>query len=355
MGAVRRAAGHRRAPARLHLLRGRHAVVPLGAAAPRPGRPARGRQPLVDRQRDHVRVRARHPDRAEAARHPRHGRDAAQPRRRTLRRPRAGAERARAPLRGDLPGVRVRPLDRLPADQHRPDRGHARRDRREVAGRRRQDRGARSGQRHQSTRWSCPSTPPSAATGCTATDSSRSRWLRGATKRRWVDEAFAALERAGYTVGSAYTAVKHPGRTSFVYRDRLWQGADLAGSRGGVVRAHQRRPHAEPRLVGRLRTGDRGRTHPAQPGLPADRRGTPDSRARAATQARLHPPGRTSATSTASTCGSGSPTPSRRLASDGYLADSSPERVRLSREGLLRVDSLLPRFFLPAHTDIRYT
>ena len=49
------------------------------------------------------------------------------------------------------------------------------------------------------------------------------------TKRRWVDEAFAALERAGYTVGSAYTAVKDPARTRFVYRDRLWQGADLAG------------------------------------------------------------------------------------------------------------------------------
>ena len=50
-----------------------------------------------------------------------------------------------------------------------------------------------------------------------------------ATKRRWVDEAFATLERAGYSVGSAYTAVKDPGRTKFVYRDRLWQGADLAG------------------------------------------------------------------------------------------------------------------------------
>ena len=49
------------------------------------------------------------------------------------------------------------------------------------------------------------------------------------TKRRWVDEAFAELERAGYTVGSAYTAVKDPSRTRFVYRDRLWQGADLAG------------------------------------------------------------------------------------------------------------------------------
>ena len=49
------------------------------------------------------------------------------------------------------------------------------------------------------------------------------------TKRRWVNEAFAELERSGYTVGSAYTAVKDPGRTRFVYRDRLWQGADLAG------------------------------------------------------------------------------------------------------------------------------
>ena len=49
------------------------------------------------------------------------------------------------------------------------------------------------------------------------------------TKRRWVDEAFQALQRAGYTVGSAYTAAKNPERTKFIYRDRLWQGADLAG------------------------------------------------------------------------------------------------------------------------------
>jgi oxygen-independent coproporphyrinogen-3 oxidase len=32
------------------------------------------------------------------------------------------------------------------------------------------------------------------------------------TKRRWVDEAFSALERAGYTIGSAYTAVRDRGR-----------------------------------------------------------------------------------------------------------------------------------------------
>src|SRR5918994_516411 len=50
-----------------------------------------------------------------------------------------------------------------------------------------------------------------------------------ATKRRWVREAFEALEGAGYHVGSAYTAAKNPSRTRFVYRDRLWQGADMVG------------------------------------------------------------------------------------------------------------------------------
>jgi oxygen-independent coproporphyrinogen III oxidase len=49
------------------------------------------------------------------------------------------------------------------------------------------------------------------------------------TKRRWVKEAFAALESAGYTVKSGYTAVLDPSRTKFVYRDELWSGADLVG------------------------------------------------------------------------------------------------------------------------------
>lgn len=49
------------------------------------------------------------------------------------------------------------------------------------------------------------------------------------TKRRWVKEAFAALEAAGYTVGSGYTAVRDPERSKFIYRDALWGGADLLG------------------------------------------------------------------------------------------------------------------------------
>src|SRR6476619_2513919 len=47
------------------------------------------------------------------------------------------------------------------------------------------------------------------------------------TKRHWVDYAWNELGRAGYKVASAYTAVKDLAKTKFLYRDRLWAGADL--------------------------------------------------------------------------------------------------------------------------------
>ena len=47
------------------------------------------------------------------------------------------------------------------------------------------------------------------------------------TKRRWVNEAYERLESVGYSITSAYTAVKNPDQTKFVYRDRLWSGADM--------------------------------------------------------------------------------------------------------------------------------
>lgn len=43
------------------------------------------------------------------------------------------------------------------------------------------------------------------------------------------------------------------------------------------------------------------------------------------------------------------------LQRDGYLAALGSDTVALTRDGLLRVDVLLPRFFLPGHTGIRYT
>jgi len=49
------------------------------------------------------------------------------------------------------------------------------------------------------------------------------------TKRGWVDYAFREMEKAGYAVTSGYTAVRDPEKTKFVYRDQLWTGADLVG------------------------------------------------------------------------------------------------------------------------------
>ena len=42
------------------------------------------------------------------------------------------------------------------------------------------------------------------------------------------------------------------------------------------------------------------------------------------------------------------------LTDEGYLSVGS-DRVTLTRDGLLRVDTLLPRFFEPEHATVRYT
>jgi oxygen-independent coproporphyrinogen-3 oxidase len=87
------------------------------------------------------------------------------------------------------------------------------------------------------------------------------------TKRRWVAEAFEALEAAGYTIGSAYTAVRDPRKTKFIYRDRLSRGPGC-----GVVRPCGRRAHAEPRQLRGLLRRRRGGAPAAQPRALADGR-----------------------------------------------------------------------------------
>ncbi len=174
------------------------------------------------------------------------------------------------------------------------------------------------------------------------------------TKRRWVGEAFTALEAAGYAVTSAYTATKDPSRTRFVYTDLVWQGADMAGlgvasfghmngvhmqnldaweTYGDAIRqdrlplARAYRPTDEERLIRELVLQlKRGTIRPsyfqAKYGV--------DIRERFA-----HP--------------------FDALAAEGYLKPTAVDSVSLSRDGLLRVDWLLKRFFKPEHTQVRYT
>jgi oxygen-independent coproporphyrinogen-3 oxidase len=174
------------------------------------------------------------------------------------------------------------------------------------------------------------------------------------TKRRWVREAFAELERAGYSIASAYTAVKNPGRTKFVYRDQLWKGADLAGL-GVASFGHINGVH--------LQNLDTWETYSAaieRGTLPLGRAYRPTDEERMIREFVLQ-------------MKKGSIKPSYfeekygvqplnrfrdeldSLEAAGYLAARNSEQLALTRDALLRVDVLLHRFFLKQHRGIRYT
>ena len=219
---------------------------------------------------------------------PRHRRHPAQPRRRELRRCDPRGQRAGAPVAGDRTRLRVRAVARLSADQHRSHRRHARRDRRELAA------------------PACEKTIDMAPDSVTIyqmelpfnTTISRNlltrrrtpfrarAWPNWSTKRRWVQEAFEALEarrlhdRIGVHGGEESVDEVHLSRSA------------LAGRRHGrpgrrVVRPRQRRAHAEPRHVRGVlqRSIEPGRCRwPARSGR---RRRAVHPRVRAAAQAGL--------------------------------------------------------------------
>ena len=175
-----------------------------------------------------------------------------------------------------------------------------------------------------------------------------------ATKRRWVQEAFAALEASGYHVGSAYTAVKDRSRSQFVYRDRLWQGADMAGlgvaSFGHINGVHVQNKDTWEAYAEAVRRDT----------LPLHRAYKPTDEERLIRELILQ-------------LKLGSIKPPyfrekygvnvldrfrdqfRALAESGDLQAASEHVVSLTRNGLLHVDALLGRFFLPQHAGIRYT
>jgi oxygen-independent coproporphyrinogen-3 oxidase len=173
-------------------------------------------------------------------------------------------------------------------------------------------------------------------------------------KRRWVAEAFEALERAGYHVGSAYTAVKNPATTTFVYRDRLWEGADLAGL-GVASFGHVNGVHMQ-----NLDTWEAYSQSITSGRLPISRGYVPNTEERFIREFILQlKRGAVRPEYFTSKYGIDPlqrfPGEIASIEHEGFLAERSPERVALTRDGLLRVDTLLQRFFLPHHRGIRYT
>jgi oxygen-independent coproporphyrinogen-3 oxidase len=167
------------------------------------------------------------------------------------------------------------------------------------------------------------------------------------TKRAWVDYAFNELEQSGYTITSAYTAVKDPRKTKFLYRDLLWTGADLVGvgvasfSHVGGVH-YQNEADVGPYLA-KVNKGE----------FPIYRALKPTEEERMIRElilqmklGRVEPAYFANKFSVDLSQRFGAPV--HKLSDEGYLK-ADADSWRLSRSGLLQVDRLLPEFFLPEH------
>lgn len=173
------------------------------------------------------------------------------------------------------------------------------------------------------------------------------------TKRRWVDYAFAEFRKAGYEQSSAYTVVKDKARTQFVYRDALWQGADMFGT-GVASFGHMNGVHMQ-----NLDTWEAYIEALDRDELPLGRALPVTDRQRLIRELVLQlKTGRVEAGYFQGKFG----TDIRRefqpqfeqLQRDGWLAVSNGS-VSLTPAGLLQIDRHLPAFFEPEHITSRYT
>lgn len=174
------------------------------------------------------------------------------------------------------------------------------------------------------------------------------------TKRYWVDWAFREFERVGYSISSAYTVVKDPGKVNFSYRDNLWMGSDLLAtgiaSFGHVSGVHyQNLPEWQAYIDSLLNRHE----------LPLGRALRPTSRQLLIREMILQL--------------------KRGYLNVDYFRQKfgidvvqewlevwksyeqaelvvlQPNRVELTRNGLLQVDGMLPGFFEPQFQGVRYT
>ena len=182
------------------------------------------------------------------------------------------------------------------------------------------------------------------------TESAVASW---ATKRAWVDYAFRQFEAAGYVVSSGYTLVKPQRHAGFVYRDSLWRGADLVGtgvaSFGHFQGVHYQNVDTWERYIEMLDAGK----------LPINRALPLTDHQRLIREMVLQlKTGSLDMGYFRKKFGVEIANEFQRgfdsLTAEG-LATINGDRIQLNREGLLRVDTLLPRFFESQFRSVRYT
>src|SRR5262249_29174246 len=149
-----------------------------------------------------------------------------------------------------------------------------------------------------------------------------------------------------------YTAVKNKEKTKFLYRDRLWAGADLLGigvaSFGHIGGVHYQNHADFDPYVARVNAGE----------LPIFRALTPNHDERFIREFILQLKLGSNSRDYFKNKFGADPVerfaePIQRLKDWGFLSIEG-DRIVLNREGLLQVDRLLTEFFLPQHKTNRY-
>lgn len=173
------------------------------------------------------------------------------------------------------------------------------------------------------------------------------------TKRDWLDYAFDEFLANGYKVSSAYTVVKDNNKVNFSYRDNLWKGADLLAtgiaSFGHIRGVHYQNLPKMEEYLGTIEGGD----------LPLDRGYVPsEHQSLVREMILLLKRGRLDAGYFREKFGAEIVDQWKDIWNqyvEDELAEIDGDNIRLTRAGLLRVDSMLPPFFEPEHQGVRYT
>lgn len=172
-------------------------------------------------------------------------------------------------------------------------------------------------------------------------------------KRERLNYGFQQLEEAGYTIASAYNAVKDPQAHRFLYQDHLWRGDDMLGlgvaSFGYFGGVHYQNENSLETYEAAVEFGN----------SPAKRAFALSVHDRVVREFILQLKlGEVSTVPFQTRSGidifSFFEEPLRSLEADGFLTCGADE-IQLTRSGLLRVDRLLPLFYDAAYRQARYT
>jgi oxygen-independent coproporphyrinogen-3 oxidase len=174
-----------------------------------------------------------------------------------------------------------------------------------------------------------------------------------ATKRRWVDEALNRLLVEGYQISSGNELVRSLDTDQFVYRDNLFRGSDLLAA-GVSSFGHFQGVHFQnfDQIEEYQEIVESGK-------LPINRALRPTDHQRLIREVVLQlKEGHISAVPFREKFGvdilDEFREPLQNQQAAGYLQVDGDE-IRLTRKGLLQVDSLLTEYFEPEHREVRYT